>query len=88
MRTKTLLLFIAVIFFAAVQAQDTRSLYQQNTDRYYQYLDKSVIPTGILYDRVARIAELDTLSDVIHNKYQPGHQNILASLPAGLAGTV
>jgi hypothetical protein len=71
MKTRILFLIIAAIFFTAAPAQDTRSLYQQELDRFLQYLDKSQIPTGILYDRVARIAELDTLSDVIDNNTNP-----------------
>lgn len=40
-------------------------------DRFLQYLDKSQVPTGILYDRVPPIAELDTLSGVINNNTNP-----------------
>jgi len=49
MKIRILFLIIAAIFFTAAPAQDTRSLYQQELDRFLQYLDKSQIPTGILY---------------------------------------
>jgi hypothetical protein len=71
MRIRILLIVLTAGFFTAVTAQDTTSLYQQVLDRFLQYLDKSQIPTGILYDRVAKIAELDTLSDVVNANTNP-----------------
>ncbi len=50
MKIKILFLIIAAILFTAAPAQNTRSLYQQELDRFLQDLDKSQIPTGILYD--------------------------------------
>ena len=52
MKIRILFLFIAAIFFTAAPAQDTRSVYQQELDRFLQYLDKSQIPRGTLYDTV------------------------------------
>jgi len=55
MKIRILILVLSLIIFSKIQSQDIKSLYQQDADRYYQYLDKSQIPTGILYDRVARL---------------------------------
>lgn len=74
MRNKFLLL-ICILGFSVIakaqytlNAQDTgKSLYQQNADSLFQYLDKSVITTNILYDRVVHFADLDTLSGLITN---------------------
>lgn len=71
MKIRNLLLFFALFLFTTASSQESKSLYQQIADRYYQHLDKSQIPTGILYDRIAKVAELDTLSDVIHNNTNP-----------------
>ncbi len=77
MKIRILFLFIAAILFTAAPAQHTSSVYQQELDRFLQYLDKSQVPTGILYDRVARIAELDTLSDVINNNTNPAIKTLI-----------
>lgn len=81
MKIRILFLFVTVVLIntsqgqnvitAAASVQDSRSIYQQDLDRFLQYLDKSQIPTGILYDRVPPIAELDTLSGVINNNTNP-----------------
>ncbi len=66
------LLFICILAFSATtKAQVERSLYQQHADSLFQYLDKTPIYMGILYDRVAQFADLDTLSQIVTNNTNP-----------------
>ncbi len=70
MRNK-FLLFVLLLATIEAYTQDTRSDYQKHADSLFQHLDKTVIPNGILYDRVAQFADLDTLSGLITNNTNP-----------------
>lgn len=69
---KKLFVFVCMLALSTtVKGQDTRSLYQQHSDELFQHLDKTQIFTGLLYDRVANFADLDTLSTIITNNTNP-----------------
>ena len=60
---------------------ETPSHFQHQADSLLQYLDKSQVPTGILYDRVASMASLDVFGqsygDADTSGVKPLHAGVL-----------